>query len=70
MAQTNLFTGYKHTDMDSSLVFAKGQWGEGMDWEFGVKRYKVLHLKQRDNDVLLYSTGSYVQSLMREHDER
>ena len=56
--------------MDSSLVFAKGQWGEGMDWEFGVKRYKVLHLKQRDNDVLLYSTGNYVQSLMREHDER
>ena len=33
--------------------------GIGMDWEFGVSRYKLLHLEWI-NKVLLYSTGNYI----------
>ena len=34
-----------------------------MDWEFGVSRYKLLYLEWLSNEVLLYSTGNYIQSL-------
>ena len=32
----------------------------GMDWEFGVSRCKLQHLKWISNEVLLYSTGNYI----------
>ena len=35
--------------------------GKGMDWEFGVGRYKLLHLGWINNKVLLYSIGNYIQ---------
>ena len=42
-----------------------------MDWEFGVSRYpKLLHLEWISNEVLLYSTGNYTQSLVIEDDRR
>ena len=41
-----------------------------MDWEFGVSRYKLLHLDWISSEVLLYSTENYVQSLGLEHDGR
>ena len=41
-----------------------------MDWESGVSRCKLLHLEWINNEVPLYSTGSYVQSLGLEHDGR
>ena len=44
--------------------------GDGMDKEFGVTRRKLLHSEWIDNEVLLYNTGNYVQSLVMEHDER
>ena len=51
-----------------------GCWGEsgrsGMDGEFGVGRCKLSHLEWISNGVLLYSTGSYVQSLGAEYDGR
>ena len=31
-----------------------------MDWEFGVRRYKLLHIERMDKD-LLYSTRNYTQ---------
>ena len=34
--------------------------GEGLDWEFGVSRCKVLHIEWINNKVLLYSTGNYI----------
>ena len=40
------------------------------DWGFGVRRYKLLHLGWIRNEVLLYSIGNYIQSLMRERDGR
>ena len=36
----------------------------------GDLRYQVLHLEWINNKVLLYSTGSYIQSLWVEHDGR
>ena len=47
-----------------------GGGGSGMDWEFGVSSCQLLHLEWIDNEVLLYSTGNYIQSLGIEHDGR
>ena len=44
--------------------------GSGMDWEFGVSRFKLFHLEWINNEVLLYSTGNSIQSLVTEHDGR
>ena len=56
-------------DMEKRLVVTKGQ-GEGSerDWEFGVGRYKQLHLEWISNEILLYSTGNYSHSFRIEHD--
>ena len=52
-------------------MVAKGEGeGSGMDREFGVSRYKLLHLEWISNEVLLYSTGNAIQSLGIEHDGR
>ena len=42
----------------------------GMDRELGVSRCKLLHLEGISNEVPLYSTGNYIQSLGIEHDGR
>ena len=39
-----------------------------MDWEFGVSTCKLLHLEWIKDEVPLYSTGNYIQSLVIEHD--
>ena len=33
----------------------------GMNWEFGVSRYKLLHLEWICNEILLNSTGNSIQ---------
>ena len=48
----------------------RGGGGNGMDWEFVVVGCKLLHLKCISNEVLLDSTGNYIQSLVIEHDRR
>ena len=40
----------------------------GMDYEFGVSSYKLLHLIGISNEVLLHSTGNYIRSPMIECD--
>ena len=55
--------------MENRLVVAKER-GNVMDWEFGVSRCKLLYLQWIGNEVLLYGTGNYVQSLVIEHDGR
>ena len=47
-----------------------GEEGSGMDWKFGVGRCKLLYLEWISNEVLLYNTGNYVQSIVVEHDGR
>ena len=52
---------------------ARGRVGgrcRGMEGEFGLGRCKLFHLGWISNEVLLYSTGSYIQSLGTEHDGR
>ena len=45
-------------------VVAKGGGrGSGKDWEFGVSRYKLLHLEWTHNKALQYSTGNYISLL-------
>ena len=59
------------TDVENKLMVAKGEeGGSGLDGEFGVGRYKLLHLQWISNEVLLYCTGNYIQSLGIEHDGR
>ena len=41
-----------------------------MDQEFEVNRCGWFHLEEIDNKVLLYSTGSYIQSPGIDHDEK
>ena len=41
-----------------------------MEWEFGTNRCKLLHLEWVRNEVLLYSTENYIESLVIEHDGR
>ena len=68
MAQMNLSTEKKIMDLENRLVVAKVVGESGMDLEFGISRCKLLHLEWRSNEVLLYSTGNYIQSLVMEHD--
>ena len=57
------------TKTDSQTCGCQGR-GSGMDWEFEDGRCKQLHLEQISNEVLLYRTGNYIQSLGIEHDGR
>ena len=41
-----------------------------MDWKFGVSRCKLLHIEQINNKVLLHRTGTSIQSLGIDHDEK
>ena len=42
--------------------------GSGMDGVLGVNRCRLLPLEWISNEILLYSTGNYIQSLMMEPD--
>ena len=45
-----------------------GRGGSGMDWEFGVNRCELLRLEWISNEILLYSTGNSISSLVMEHE--
>ena len=58
----NLFMKQKHRDIENRLMVAKGEGvGEGMEWEVGVSRCKLLYTEWINNKVLLYSTRNYIQ---------
>ena len=61
---------YRLTDVEDRLVVAKGQGASGMDGEFGVSRCELFHFEWISHEVLLSSTGNYIQSLGTEHDGR
>ena len=49
------------SDTENRLAVTKGEKeGSGRDWEFGVSRFKLLHLEWFSNEVLLYSMGNYI----------
>ena len=70
MAQTNLSTEKKQTHRQKNrFAAARGERRKnGMDWEFGVSRYKLLHLDWIGNEAPLNSAGIYSQSLGVHHD--
>ena len=72
MAQMTLSTKQKRTHRHREQTCGRqgGRGGSGMDWKFGVDRCLLLHLEWISNEVLLYDTGNYSQSLGIEHDGR
>ena len=66
--QTYLWNRKRITDIENRLVIAKGVGGdEGMKWEFGVSRCKLLYIEWINNKVLLYYTGNYIHYPMINH---
>ena len=58
-------------DMENRLAVANGEkGGGGMAGEFGVGRYKLLHLDWISSEVLLYRTGNSIHSPGIDHDGR
>ena len=56
-------------NIENRFVVANGEEG-GCGREFGINRFKLLHLEWISNEVLLYRTGNYIQSLEVEHNRR
>ena len=54
MIQVNLSKKQKQTQVENRLMVAR-EGGDGMDWEFGTGRCKLLHMEWVNN-ILLYST--------------
>ena len=63
MAQMSLSTEKKqiHGLGEQTCGCWRGGRANGMDWEFGVNRCKLLHLEWISNEILLYSTGNYMK---------
>ena len=52
-------------------MIAKGERGGGrMDLEFGVSRCKLLHIEWTNSNILLYSTGKYIQYPVINHNKK
>ena len=49
----------------------KGEWARGgLDWEFGVNKYKLLYIGWINNKILLYSTENSIQYPVINHNEK
>ena len=61
-AQMNLSTNHKQTHRHREQTYScQGEWqggGCGMNWEFGVSRWKLLHLTWISSEVLLLAQGT------------
>ena len=66
----NLFTKQKQTHRHGEQTCGCRRGGKVMGGEFGVSKCKLLHLEWISNEVLLYSTENYIQSLVIQHDGR
>ena len=68
---TYLWNRNRLTDIENRLVVAKGERDEGgIDWEFGISRYKLLYIEWINNKVLLYSTENYIQYPVINHNRK
>ena len=72
VAQMNLSTIQKQTRRHGEQIYGCHRVREEMQGtgSLGFSRCKLLHLEWISNEILLYSTGNYVQSLGIEHDRR
>ena len=52
---------YPHTgcNFPGSLPKGEGRKG-GADWEFGISKFKILHVEWINNKVLFITTGNYI----------
>ena len=62
MAQMNLSTEKKIVDMEN-MWLPRGGEECGMDREFGVNRCKLLPLEWLSSELLLYSSGNYLDTI-------
>ena len=67
--QTYLQNSDRLTDTETRPVVAKGE-GEQVGWTGTLGLVDTDHLERISNEVLLYSTGNYMQSLGTDHDGR
>ena len=47
----------------TNICLPKESWG-GINWDYGINRYTLLHIKQINNKDLLYRTRNYIQYLV------
>ena len=59
-----------HRHREQACGCQGGGGGSWVDWEFEVRRCRLFHLEWISNEVLLYSTGNSIQSLVIEHDSK
>ena len=67
MTQMNLAMKQTHGHREQTCGCQEGGAGEGMEWEVGVSRCKLLYMEWINNKVLLYSTENYIQYPMINH---
>ena len=60
MAQVNLSAEKKIMNMEKTCSCQGEGRVNGMDWEFGINRGKLLPLERISNEILLYGTGNYI----------
>ena len=67
MTQMNISTKEKQTHSKREQAYCCQRGGDqgGMDLEFGVNRYKLLHIEWINNKALPYSTENYIQYPMK-----
>ena len=55
---------HKPVHHDKAVIREGGIMGWGRNKEFGMNRYTLLYIKQRNKKGLLYNTGHYIQRLV------
>ena len=46
-------------------MIARGEDGEGMEWEFVISRCKLVYIAWMNTKVLIYSTASLIAQLVK-----
>ena len=69
MTQTNLFNKKKQTQRQNkqTIVTKAEREEEGINQEYGISRYKLLYIKQRNKKILLCIIQNYIQYLLINH---
>ena len=65
--QMNLYTKWKQTHRlrEQAYGYQRGKGAGRGSWEYGVNSYTLLYIKKINSKALLYSTGNYIQYLIK-----
>ena len=69
----NLSAKYKQIHRHGEQTYGcqgGGKSREGIVWEFGISRCKLLYIEWINSKVLLYNTGNYIQYLVINHNRK